>query len=150
MNVPDRARVLNLDEPPLAGRVRYLAETDRSVISTIHSGILFVMAFWSGSSFQSFARLKQTLIRLDADARLEVVVVNADGCPDLYKAPELAGKMHGHGEAAWISGGHVVAVASCGSHPNAFGTYTRHLLEKCTTEPDTSADHVRDAGSSCN
>jgi hypothetical protein len=135
MNVPARARVLKLDEPPLAGRVRYLAEADRSVIPTIRCGILFVMAFWSGTSFQSLTRLKQVLSRLDPSGRLEVVVVDTDGCPDLYQVPELAGRMAGNGEAAWVNAGRVLCTASCGSHPKAFETYTRHLLGECAAEP---------------
>jgi hypothetical protein len=135
MNVPDRARVLKLDEPPLARRVRYLAEADRSVIPTIRCGILFVMAFWSGTSFQSLTRLKQVLSRLDPSGRLEVVVVDTDGCPDLYQVPDLAGKMRGNGEAAWVSAGRVLCTASWGSHPKAFETYTRHLLGECAGEP---------------
>ena len=140
MDVPDRARVLKLDEPPLVGRVRYLAEADRSVIQTIRCGILFVMAFWSGTSFQSLARLKKTLAQFDPDGRLEVVVVDTDGCPDLYEVPELVGMMHGSGETAWVSGGRVVCTASCGSHPKAFDTYTRHLLGECLAEPCAAAD----------
>jgi hypothetical protein len=148
MEVPERARVLKLDEPPLSGRVRYLSETDRSVIPTIRCGVLFVMAFWSVTSFRSFAHLKQTLARLDLDGLLEVVVVDTDGCPDLCHAPELLGQMHGNGEAAWISGGKVVATASCGSHPKAFETYTRYLLGECIAEPKAAADGGRDPSSS--
>jgi hypothetical protein len=140
--------MLKLDESPLAGRVRYLSETDRSVIQTIRCGVLFVMAFWSGTSLRSFTHLKQTLARLDPDGRLEVVVVDTDGCPDLYHVPELLGKMHGNGEAAWISEGKVVATASCGSHPKAFETYTRHLLGECIAEPKAAADGGRDSASS--
>jgi hypothetical protein len=131
MDAPDQARVLKLDEPPLTGRIRFLPQADRSVIRTIRCGILFIMAFWSGTSFQSFARLKQVLSRLDPAGRLEVVVVDTDGCPDLYEAPELVGKLHGNGEIAWVSAGQVVATAACGSHPKAFRTYTRHLLDEC-------------------
>lgn len=131
MDVPERANVLKLNRPPWAGRVRYLAEADRSAIQTIRRGILFVMAFWSGTSFQSFARLKQTLSRLDPDGRLEIVVVDTDGCPDLYEVPELVGKMHGNGEAAWVCGGRIVCTASNGSQPQAFEVYTRHLLDEC-------------------
>ena len=140
MDVPDRARVLKLDEPPLAGRVRYLAETDRSVIPTIRCGILFIMAYWSGTSFRSFARLKQVLSRLDPGGRLDVVVVDTDGCPDVYEVPELAGKMHGNGDATWVSAGRVVCTAARGSPPKAFETYTRHLLEECMAESGAAAD----------
>lgn len=94
--------------------MRYLAEADRSVIQTIRCGILFVMAFWSGASFQSFARLKQVLSRLDSGGRLEVVVVDTDGCPDLYETPELVGK--------------------------AFETFTLRILGECAAEPSAALD----------
>jgi hypothetical protein len=135
MNLPDRARMLKFHEPPLAGRVRYLFEADRSVIKTIRCGILFVMAFWSTTSFQSFARLKKVLSHLDPDGRLEVVVVDTDGCPDLHESPELRGTLHGNGEVAWISNGRVVCTAANGSHPKAFATFTRHLLANCAALP---------------
>jgi hypothetical protein len=131
----DRARVLQLDQPPFAGRVRYLPEADRSVLPEIHCGILFVMAFWSVTSFQSFSRLKQALSWHDPCGRLQVVVVDTDGCPDLYEVPELAGKMHGNGEAVWVSAGRVLRTESCNSNPEAFETYTRHLLGECAAEP---------------
>lgn len=140
MEVPDRIRILKLDEPPLVGRVRFQSEADRSVISNIRCGILFVMAFWSVTSFQSFTRLKRALSQLDAD-HLEVVIVDTDGCPDLYEVPELAGKLHGNGEAAWVSAGRICTVAS-GSAPQAFETFTRHLLEECPAKPDTEADYA--------
>jgi hypothetical protein len=131
MALCDRARVLNLDQPPFAGRSWYLHKADRSVIQTTHCGILFVMAFWSATSFRSFAHLKQVLSTCDPDGRLEVVVVDADGCPDLYHAPEFLGKLHGNGEAAWINAGRVISTGSIGSDPKAFETFTRHLLQAC-------------------
>jgi hypothetical protein len=63
MDLLNRSRVLKIDEPPSVGRVRFLSEADRSVIPTIHCGVLFVMLFWSCTWFQSFARLKQVLSR---------------------------------------------------------------------------------------
>jgi hypothetical protein len=139
------ARTLKHNEPPLAGRVRYLAEADRAVIPTVHCGILFVMAFWSGTAYQSFARLKQVLSRLDPGGRLEDVVVDTDGCLNLHEVPELAGKLHGNGEAAWISAGRVLCTASCGSHPKAFEIYTRHLLGACAAEHVASAEPPHEA-----
>jgi hypothetical protein len=114
------------------GRVRFLAEADRSVIGTIRLGILFVMAFWSGSSRTAFAHLKTVLSEVDPDGRLEVVVVDTDGCPDLYENPEFLGKLHGNGEAAWIDRGRIVAVATGGSAPDAAEVFTRRLLESAT------------------
>ncbi len=131
MDAVDRARGLNLDEPPLAGRARFLAAADRSVIPSVQCGVLFIVAFWSVSSYQSLARLKEVLTRLDPEGRLEIVVVDIDGSEDLVRAPEFLGKVHGNGEAAWISRGWVVATAACASHPKAFETYTRSLLAEC-------------------
>ena len=130
MEVPDRARILKLDEPPFAGRVRYLAVADRSVIQSIKCGILFVMAFWSGSSFLSFGRLKKALAIVDPRGRLEVVIVDTDGCPNLYEAPEFVNKLHGNGEAAWVRDGRVLCTAVGNSDATAFEVFTRHLLNE--------------------
>jgi hypothetical protein len=132
MDASDRTLVLKLHQPPMVGRSRFLSEADRTVIPTIRCGILFVMAFWSGTSFQSFARLKKTLAQLDPAGRLEVVVVDTDGCPDLYEIPELAGKLHGNGEAAWVSGGQIVCTTR-GENPKAFETFMFRLLDECVT-----------------
>jgi hypothetical protein len=112
-----------------AGRTRFLAEADRSVIGPIRLGVLFVMAFWSGPSRQGFAKLKDVLAAHDPGGRLEVVVVDTDGCPDLCDAPEFAGQLHGWGEVAWIRDGRVVRTSGMGYHPECFEPYTRQLLE---------------------
>jgi hypothetical protein len=112
-----------------AGRVRFLPEADRSIIRSIRLGVLFVMAFWSGPARQGFARLKQVLAALDPHGRLELVVVDTDGCPDLYETPEFAGKLHGWGEVAWVRDGEVVRTSGLGYHPECFEPFTRELLE---------------------
>jgi hypothetical protein len=112
-----------------AGRTRFLPEADRSVIASIRLGVLFVMAFWSGTSRQGFVQLKNVLAAVDPTGRLELVVVDTDGCPDLYEAPEFAGNMHGHGEVAWVRNGRVVLTSGSGFHPECFEPNTRHLLQ---------------------
>src|SRR4051812_43845838 len=102
MEIFDPVRSLNLEEP-IVSRVRYLAEADRSVFQTIHCGVLFVMAFWSGTSRVSWSQLKQVLAKHDPAGKLEVVVVDTDGCPDLYETPEFGETLiGGNGETAWI------------------------------------------------
>ena len=133
MSMRDAISILKLDEPPFAGRVGFLTETDRSVLEEIQFGILFVMAFWSGTSLQSFARLKKCLSNFDPNSLLEVVVVDTDGCPDLYEVPELLGKMHGNGEAAWIQEGQIMTIASFGSAPDIFEAFTTQLLMRRST-----------------
>jgi hypothetical protein len=112
-----------------ASRLRFLPETDRSVIATIRLGVLFVMAFWSGSSRKGFAELKRVFPKTDPAGLLELVVVDTDGCPDLYVTPEFVGKMHGHGETAWIKDGKIVWTSGLGFHPECFEEFTQRLLE---------------------
>lgn len=131
MDVLSRARTLKLDEPPLAGRVRYFESADSSVVESIHCGILFIMSFWSGPSFQSLKRLKEVLSREDPNGLLEVCIVDINGCEQLVKQTERIGIIGGYGEAAWISAGKILCTANVGSHPLAIATFTRHLLEEC-------------------
>jgi hypothetical protein len=119
-----------LGELPLshAGRVRFLPEADQSVFGTIQLGVLFVMAFWSGPSRLAFAQLKRALTEADPDGRLEVVVVDTDGCPNLYDSPDWHGGLHGAGETAWICEGRVIFTGRYGSAPSEFESNTRRLL----------------------
>ncbi len=120
--------------PTLAARTRFYPEADRSIISTIRYGVLFVMAFWSGSARLAFAELKRVLEAADPDSRLELIVVDTDGCPDLYELPEFVGKLAGAGETAWIRDGRIVHTSGLGYHPECFEPYTRQLLEECVAE----------------
>jgi hypothetical protein len=122
------------DLPPgHAGRVRYLANCDRSVMGSIPLGVLFVMAWWSGPSRQAFAKLKQVLAEVDPNGRLELVVVDADGCADLAVCPEFAGTLHGNGETAWIREGRVIRTSGIGFHSECFEPNTRELLNSVDT-----------------
>src|SRR5262245_46723729 len=80
------SRIEHLYLPPgLVGRTRFYSECDRAVIATIRGGVLFVMAFWSGPARLAFAQLKRVFEEVDLSCRLELVVVDTDGCPDLYQ-----------------------------------------------------------------
>ena len=127
--------IRGLDELPAshANRVRFLPVADRSVIGTIRFGVLFVMTWWSGPSRQGFARLKQVLAALDPGGRLKVVVVDTDGCPDLFEAPEFAGQLQRWGEVGWVRDGRVVRTSGKGYHPECFEPFTRELLASAQT-----------------
>jgi hypothetical protein len=112
-----------------ANRMRFLPNADRSVIGTITFGVLFVMAFWSGPARQGFLRLKQVLAAEDPNGLLELVVVDTDGCPDLYETPEFVGNLHGWGEVAWVKDGKVICTSGLGYNPDCFKPNTRELLE---------------------
>jgi hypothetical protein len=115
----------------LAKRTRFYSSADRTVLGTIHCGVLFVMAFWSGPARLAFQELKRMLEVVDPEGRLEFVVVDTDGCPDLYELPEFVGKLHGAGETAWIRDGQLLRTSGLGYHPECFEPYTRLLLEQC-------------------
>jgi len=126
------SRIENLYlSPRLAKRTRFYSEADRAIIETIQCGVLFIMAFWSGPARLAFAELKRALEAVDPGGRLELVVVDTDGCPELYELPEFAGKLAGAGEAAWVQGGQIVRTSGDGYHPECFESYTRQLLKEC-------------------
>ena len=106
-------------------------------------GVLFIMAFWSGPARLAFAELKRVLEAVDRSGRAELVVVDTDGCPELYELPEFAGKLAGAGETAWVRGGRIVDTSGHGYHPECFESYTVQLLEECIAEPSAAADRGR-------
>jgi hypothetical protein len=118
-----------------ARRARFLPEANRSAIGTIRCGVLFFMAFWSGYARQAFTQLKRVLAEVDPDGRLELVVVDVDGCMELDRIPELGGMYlgAGAGETAWVKDGRVVSTSGLGLRPECFGPNTRALLNECRT-----------------
>jgi len=109
-------------------RIKYLPDADESVVSSIHRGILFLMAFWSGSSVQAFAKLTEVIARVDGNGALELVVVDVDGSPALYDMPEFLGKVHGAGETAWVRDGKIVVTSGLGLNLACFEPNTTRLL----------------------
>jgi hypothetical protein len=129
------SRIENLYLPPsLVKRTRFYSEADQSIVATIRCGVLFVMAFWSGTSRLAFAELKRSLEANDPNGRLQLVVVDTDGCPSLYELPEFVGKLHGHGEAAWVLEGKIVSTSGLGYHPECMERNTRLLLSHYPVE----------------
>jgi hypothetical protein len=136
----DRWRALGELPASLAGRLRFVPQANRSIVRTIRCGVLFVMAFWSGPARKAFAELKRVLAAVDPGGRLELVVVDTDGCPDLHELTEFAGKLHGAGEAAWILDGEMVCTSGLGFHPECFEPNTLRLLSMCPAHQTTEGD----------
>lgn len=119
---------LDAATPASGVRFRYLPAADRSVLQSVRLGVLFVMAWWSGPSVQAFAKLKQTLAKLDPSGRLELVIVDTDGTPDLSECPEFQGQLRGAGEVAWLCNGRIVSTSGLGFRPECFEPNTRELI----------------------
>jgi hypothetical protein len=82
-------------------------------ISSIQSGIVFLMAEWSGQAKWACGQLKSFLAPHQA-ALANLVCIDVGRDPGIYDLPELSGKIHGYGEAAVIKNGKVVFVTVLG------------------------------------
>jgi hypothetical protein len=110
-------------------RIRYVPDADEGILNDISRGILFLMAFWSGTSVKGFATLTQVVATLDQEKALELVVIDVDGSPALYHIPEFLGNVHGNGETAWVRNGSVIATSGLGLNVECFVPNTKLLLE---------------------
>ena len=95
------------------------------MLEHIERGLLFVMAFWSGTSFQSLIAITKLLAELDPNARLEFVIIDTDGATELYDHPSFKNRLHGCGEIAWIRNGNIVATTNIGFDPTKLPQETR-------------------------
>ncbi len=125
---PDGLRSLAKYSKLPVERINYLPDADETVIRGVSRGILFLMAFWSGSSMMAFKRLTEVLSRLDQNRILELVVVDVDGSPALYQLPEFLGRVHGNGEAAWVRNGVIVTTKGPVAEMERFESNTASLL----------------------
>jgi hypothetical protein len=118
----DRETIVAKDSAIPIARIRYFAKADVSVIRRIRYGLLFVMAWWSGPARLGFRKLTEVLAKHDAKGEQEVVVVDTDGCPELYHVSELTGMNEGKGVTALVKDGHVVKAFACYSGQPIFGS----------------------------
>jgi hypothetical protein len=87
-----------------ANWARCVRDPTPETVRAIDRGILFVMALWSGPSHRAFAELKAVIERLNAEDKLELVVVDTDTSSGLEALPEMK-VFHGAGETFWIPQG---------------------------------------------
>ncbi len=110
-------------------RIRYYPDADENVVRAIGRGILFQIAFWSGPAFAAFAKLTETISKLDPDSRLELIVVDIDGSAALCAVSDSLGGVRGAGETAWIRNGFVMATNGLGFNVECYARHTQSLLE---------------------
>jgi hypothetical protein len=110
-------------------RLVVLSSADGLEISSIPSGILFVMATWSVQALSSFRHLNEVLSRLDLGA-LKVFVVDIDDFATelVRQLPGLV--LGGYGETFWIRGGAIsYALSHCNSQlAGVVEDYTRAIV----------------------
>lgn len=119
-------------------KLRFYQEANRTILRSIRVGVLFVMAFWSGPARLAFADLKKALSAVDPGGSMELVVVDADGCPDLYESDAMSSHfpgcgLSGAGETAWIFDGVIVATSRYGEQPGEVERHTSQLLDRVTS-----------------
>lgn len=116
-------------------RLRFYAQADEAVFTTVQRGIVFIMAFWSGPAQCNFKLLGEIIKRLDTKQELELVILDTDGIPRLYERPPFGDEKHtklgGWGEAAWVRNGRIEAVftGGLGTHKALYEQFTKELLQ---------------------
>ena len=124
---PDGLRSLAKYSKLPVERIDYRPDADERTVKSMHQGILFLMAFWSGASDRAFAKLTEVLESLPSDD-LEIVVVDVDGSAPLCDLPEFKGKISGAGETAWVRDGVILATSGLGLNFDCFRPNTLALL----------------------
>ena len=91
--------------PLPAGRVR---EWGPAPLDEIDVGIVFIFAGWSAPSIAAFRRLTSMLATEFPEARIPVLVVNADDVSPDEHWDMLGIQSHGWGETAWVRNGRII------------------------------------------
>lgn len=97
-------------------------------ITAIQRGIIFVMAEWSGNAVWALKQLS-TFLREHGVAPEHLTCIDVDREPEIYKVPELSGKIHGHGEAAVVRHGRIVFTTTLGQDQSKIQERCEELLK---------------------
>lgn len=126
----DRLAILKKYAPDVAGRIELIDNYESSVLDEIGTGVLFVMAFWSGSSVLSFQELGRVLHEEDPENRIRLFVLDIDDIDQsiVQQSPFNDVAMGGNGESFWISKGEIVADSGVGQHFDCIRPGARRLL----------------------
>ena len=97
---------------------------------TIDCGIVFVHAFWAGSSVRALADFCKSIVCVDTDRRLLFVVCDIDNIPAHHPILYQGDNSGGNGDVFWISNGQVVARHTASRSCN-FDTANQNLIQWC-------------------
>ena len=106
---------------------------------SIACGVIFVHAFWAGSSVKTLKSFCDSLVRVDTERRLRFVVCDIDSfaepVPWLYQGDSSGG----NGDLFWIHNGLIVARLTANRSCD-FDTTNRSLLELCDADRTRPAE----------
>ncbi|HEX4796654.1 MAG TPA: hypothetical protein VH370_22875 [Humisphaera sp.] len=101
-----------------------------TTIQSIKRGIVFLMAEWSGGAQWAHRQLVMFLQQRGFPLE-QLHVLDVDLHPELYGVPELAGKIHGWGEAAVIRDGRIILVTVLGKDRSRIHEHCDELVRAC-------------------
>jgi hypothetical protein len=96
-------------------------------ITSIQRGVIFLMATWSGGAQVAHRYLVSFLEQHGISAE-QLHVLDVDQHPELYELPELAGKIHGWGEAAVVKDGKIIYFTRLGKDQHLIQEHCDELL----------------------
>lgn len=123
---PDGAEILQRLAGSRTPHWQYYANADASLLTDIDTGLLFLMAFWSGPAKQSFSRLTAALEAFTED-QVSLTVIDVDGAGDLGQVAGLQqiACLYGTGELVLVRQARVVEVLRGGNLSQA--EYESHI-----------------------
>ncbi|HCS53138.1 hypothetical protein [uncultured Rubinisphaera sp.] len=134
----NRLQVLQKYSPRIAHRIELISAEELEKIETLDCGILFVMAFWAGTSVRMFEALGRVLREVDEMEKIKLLVVDTDELTDSYKTPPFNSvTMGGNGETFWIRNGEVVYDSKGGLNLECIEPNTLDLVRDCTKQHHT-------------
>jgi len=86
-------------------RIDYRNVIDEGEIGNVNSGIVMLMAFWSGTAVAAFRTYTGLIARTPLAEQLQLVVGNIDESPALYKSGPFVGNISGSCECVFIQRG---------------------------------------------
>jgi hypothetical protein len=98
-----------------------------ATITSIQRGIVFLMAQWSGGAQWAYPKLVAFLKEHGISSE-ELHVLDVDDHPELYDLSELAGKIHGWGEALVVKDGRIVFFTRLGKDQPLIQEHCHELL----------------------
>ena len=127
-------------------RVTFDADLSTHAPDAMLCGVIFVHAFWAGTSVRALSDFCSSLLRIDTIRRIQFVVCDIDEIPSCWPTLYAEDRSGGNGDAFWVCGGRVVARHTA-SRTCDFDTANRSLLHCCSTHTAASANTLgADAG----